>query len=131
MEHNVPQDRSYTKTHEWCLSKDGKLIIGISDFAQTELGDIVLVDYKVSSGQKINAGDIIATIEAVKTVSDVYSPITGIVRELNPKVQDDPAVINQDVYGDGWLLSLDGLTNTKVENLIVAPEYEQFLNQSH
>lgn len=127
MEHFISKDRSYSKTHEWCLTVDKKCLVGITDYAQHELGDIVLVDYKVTIGQEVKAGDVIATIEAVKTVSDIYAPVSGKVLEFNKKVQDDPAIINQDAYGEGWILSLEVKDPSECEKLMQANDYEDYI----
>jgi glycine cleavage system H protein len=102
-----PEDIKYAKSHEW-LRMDGNVgTIGISDFAQSELGDIVFVDITAGVGDELNAGDVFGTIEAVKTVSDLYLPVSGKIIEINGKVADTPETINSDPYGDGWMIKLE------------------------
>ncbi|MCX7835130.1 MAG: glycine cleavage system protein GcvH [bacterium] len=131
MAYVISKNRNYTKTHEWCLTADHVCLVGISDYAQSELGDIVLVDFKVSVGQEVKAGDVIATIEAVKTVSDVYAPVSGTIKEINSKLADDPSVVNQDAYGDGWLLKISAANYSECDALLKPDEYENYISSSH
>ncbi|MEN3026560.1 MAG: glycine cleavage system protein GcvH [Chlorobiota bacterium] len=101
-----PEELRYTKDHEWLRVVDGVGTIGITDHAQRELGDIVFVDVTVNVGQVVEAGQVVATIEAVKTVADVYSPVRGKVLETNSLLSEKPELINQDPYGEGWILRL-------------------------
>jgi glycine cleavage system H protein len=103
---NIPEGLKYTKDHEW-VKIDGKTaIIGITDFAQSELGDIVYVDIN-SVGQEVGEHEIFGTVEAVKTVSDLYMPIEGKVLEINPLLDSSPEKVNEDPYGEGWMIKVE------------------------
>src|SRR5690625_3010322 len=103
---NFPEELKYTKEHEWIRDNgDGTITIGITDFAQSELGDIVFVELE-PEGTELEAGDVFGTVEAVKTVSELFSPVTGEILELNEALEDDPELVNTDPYGEvGWLNS--------------------------
>ena len=96
---NVPANLKYSDDHEWCRVEGEYAYIGITDFAQSELGDIVFVDIP-TEGETIAAGDVFGSIEAVKTVSDAFSPVSGVVEEINPAIDSDPALVNKDPYGE-------------------------------
>lgn len=120
----VPDNLQYTKTHEWIRQEDDIVVIGITDYAQSELGDIVYVDLP-EPGRYLNAGDTFGTVESVKTVSDLYAPIAGEVTEKNPALEKSPELINQDPYGEGWLIKVrpdgnptDVLTPTSYKMLL-------------
>jgi glycine cleavage system H protein len=100
---NIPAELKYTKDHEWVKVEGGQATIGITDFAQGELGDIVYVDIS-TVGQQINQHDVFGTVEAVKTVSDLYMPISGKVLELNKALEAAPEKVNSDAYGEGWMV---------------------------
>ncbi len=102
---NFPAELKYTKDHEWVRTEGDIAYIGITDFAQRELGDIVYVDVN-TVGQTVNAGDIFGTVEAVKTVSDLYMPVSGEVLEVNEKLEANPELVNTDPYGDGWMVKI-------------------------
>ncbi len=102
---NFPAELKYTKDHEWVRTEGDTAYIGITDFAQRELGDIVYVDVN-TVGQTVNTGDIFGTVEAVKTVSDLYMPVTGEILEVNPQLEGNPELINTDPYGDGWMVKI-------------------------
>jgi glycine cleavage system H protein len=106
---NIPEDLLYTKEHEWLKNDGGKVTIGITDFAQSQLGDIIFLELP-EVGQKIISGESFGEIEAVKTVSELYSPINGTIIEINETLEDSPDNINQDCYGIGWIVkvALDG-----------------------
>ncbi len=99
---NIPGDLRYSKDHEWGKIEDGRLRVGITDYAQKELGDIVFVEVK-AVGTKLKSGDTIGTIESVKAVSDIYAPVTGEIVEINTTLPDTPELINQDCYGAAWM----------------------------
>ena len=99
---NFPDNLRYTKDHEWIRLEGDEAIVGITDFAQHELGDIVYVEIE-TVGQQLNAGDVFGTVEAVKTVSDLYLPVNGTVTEVNPKLNSNPELVNSDPYGEGWM----------------------------
>ena len=102
---NIPSNLQYTKDHEWAKIENGVATIGITDFAQGELGDIVFVEF-LEVGESFNAGDVFGTIEAVKTVTDLFSPISGKIVAINEGLDNDPGKVNSDPYGDGWLVKI-------------------------
>ena len=119
---NIPENLKYTKDHEW-LKIDGDVaVIGITDFAQGELGDIVFVEIE-TEGEQLAKEETFGTIEAVKTVSDLFMPVSGEVIEINPKLEDNPEVINQDPYGDGWLIKIKLEDTAEIEGLMDAGDY--------
>lgn len=99
---NVPEDLRYTSDHEWTRSEEGRLRIGITDYAQDALGDIVFVQLP-EPGAKVSAGDSFAEVESTKSVSDIYAPVSGTVAEINSELTDSPQRLNEDPYGEGWL----------------------------
>lgn len=119
---NFPDDLKYVKSHEWARIEDDAVTIGITDFAQSELGDVVFVDITASVGDELNEGDVFGTIEAVKTVSDLYMPISGTIAEINGNIGDAPESINNDPYGDGWLIKIAN-ADTASASLMSAEEY--------
>lgn len=124
---NVPQNLKYTKDHEW-VSIDGNIAtVGITDFAQRELGDIVYVDISVT-GETIAREDVFGTVEAVKTVSDLFMPLTGKIIELNAALDKTPEVINNDAYGNGWMIRIEIADLGELSNLLSAEEYGSMIN---
>lgn len=101
-----PEDLKYTKEHEWVRVEGNIATVGITDFAQGELGDIVFVDVD-TEGDNLDKDEVFGSIEAVKTVSDLFMPLSGTVSEMNPKIEDEPELINNDPYGDGWLIKIE------------------------
>ena len=124
---NVPENLRYSKEHEWVLIEDGIAKIGITDFAQSELGDIVFVEID-SEGETIPADEVFGTIEAVKTVSDLFMPTSGEVVEINPRLEGEPELVNTDPYGDGWLIKAKLENNADIENLMDAKAYKDMIN---
>jgi glycine cleavage system H protein len=120
---NVPENLKYSKDHEW-VKVDGNLaVIGITDYAQGELGDIVFVDIDADlSG--ITKGEAFGTIEAVKTVSDLFAPCNGKVLEINAKLQDQPELINSDPFGEGWIIKVDMLNVSDLDDLLDSANYQ-------
>ena len=123
---NFPENLKYAKSHEWVRTEGDTTTIGITDFAQSELGDIVFVDITAAPGDTLNAGDVFGTIEAVKTVSDLYMPIGGTISEINDGLGDAPESINNDPYEDGWLIKI---TNASLddEEMIDAAAYQEMV----
>lgn len=119
---NVPANLKYSDDHEWCRVEGEYAYIGITDFAQSELGDIVFVDIP-TEGETIAAGDVFGSIEAVKTVSDAFSPVSGVVEEINPAIDADPALVNKDPYGEGWMIKVKMSAPEEVESLLTAEQY--------
>ncbi|HHW60133.1 MAG: glycine cleavage system protein GcvH [Bacteroidales bacterium] len=120
---NIPENLKYAKTHEWVRVEGEYAYIGISDFAQSELGDIVYVDIP-TEGETLKQGDVLGTIEAVKTVTDIYLPISGEIVEFNQTLTTNPELINKDPYGDGWIVKIKISDPTEVEKLLSAVEYK-------
>lgn len=119
---NFPSDVKYTKTHEWIKEEDGLMIIGLTDYAQQELGDIVFVNLP-SEGDEVSMGDAFGDVESVKAVSDVNSPVTGTVAAINEDLADAPESVNSDPYG-AWFIKVQDVSET--EDLMDAKEYEAF-----
>ncbi len=124
----VPSHLLYTKTHEWVRVDGDKVIIGITDYAQSKLGDVVFVELP-STGDDFDVGLSLATVESVKGVSDIYAPVTGSVWEVNDELEDVPEYINEDPYGQGWLLSLRIEDKTELEDLLTPEEYQALLEE--
>jgi len=124
----VKGDRYYTKDHEWAFIKNGKAQVGITDYAQKMLGDIVYVDLPEKE-QEIEAGETLANIESVKNVAPIYSPITGTVLETNEDLMDDPSIVNEDPYDAGWIAILEMKDPTEVEDLMPAEDYAELLRE--
>ena len=126
---NFPPELRYTKDHEWIrLEGSDKAVVGITDFAQRELGDIVYVEVE-SIGKELEAGSVFGTVEAVKTVSDLYLPISGTVEELNPALANAPELVNNDPYGEGWMVRMRISKNADIKTLMDAKAYEQLVGQ--
>ena len=123
---NVPTNLKYTKDHEWVLIEGDTATIGVTDFAQGELGDVVFVEIE-TEGEALAQGDTFGTIEAVKTVSDLFMPVGGDVAEVNAKLEDDPEVVNKDPYGDGWLIKIKVSDAAEVDALLPPDDYEALL----
>ncbi|QNF31709.1 glycine cleavage system protein GcvH [Adhaeribacter swui] len=119
---NLPQDLRYTKDHEWVRIEGDIAFVGITDFAQSELGDIVYVDIDTLDKQ-VNKEEVFGTVEAVKTVSDLFSPLTGTVLEVNPKLDSNPEMVNSDPYGQGWMIKLAITDTSEIEELLTAEAY--------
>ncbi len=125
---NVPSNLKYTKDHEWLKVEGNVGIIGITDYAQGELGDIVYVD--INPGlTEIVIGETFGTIEAVKTVSDLYAPVSGKVIEINKKLNDEPQSVNSDPYGEGWIIKIEIADENQFNDLIDASAYQAQLGQ--
>ncbi|MGE3799674.1 MAG: glycine cleavage system protein GcvH [Candidatus Kapaibacterium sp.] len=107
---NFPEGLKYVKSHEWAKVEGDTITIGITDFAQSELGDVVFVDITAAPGDTLNVGDVFGTIEAVKTVSDLYMPVGGTISAINENLGDAPESLNNDPYGDGWLIKVTEAT---------------------
>jgi glycine cleavage system H protein len=123
---DVPEELQYTKSHEWVRTEDDTATIGITDHAQEELGDIVYIELP-EQGATFEAGDSFGTVESVKAVSDLYTPVGGEVVEVNEALGDSPEKINEDPYGEGWILKVR--VSDEGAGLLSASEYEQFLEE--
>lgn len=122
-----PADLKYTKDHEWVRIEGDTATVGITDFAQGELGDIVYVDVN-SVGNELARHESFGTVEAVKTVSDLFMPVSGEVLELNGKLEANPELVNKDAYGDGWMVKVRCTNKEELNELLSADEYKTFIN---
>lgn len=120
---NIPEGLKYSKEHEWVRMEGDTAVIGITDFAQGELGDIIYVDIE-SVGETLSANDIFGTVEAVKTVSDLFMPVGGEILELNPLLADAPELVNTDPYGDGWMIKVKISNAADLDALMDAAGYQ-------
>ena len=123
---NTPSELKYTKDHEWVMIDGNIATIGITDFAQSELGDIVFVDVD-SVDDELYSGDVFGSVEAVKTVSDLFSPLAGTVIEFNADLEDQPELLNSDPYGKGWIIKLDIGDSADTTELLSAEQYQESL----
>ena len=124
---NFPANLRYTKDHEWILLEGNVATVGITDFAQRELGDIVYVEVE-AVGKPLEAGVVFGTVEAVKTVSDLYLPVSGTISELNPALVNAPELVNNDPYGAGWMIKMTVNDPADVQALLDAAGYEAVVN---
>jgi len=124
---NFPENLKYTKDHEWLKIEDNTGTIGITDYAQKELGDIIYLDISANVGDEVKQGDQIGTIEAVKTVSEVYSPISGRVVDINEGINDNPSIINQEPYGGGWIIKIESNNADEFINLLDVNQYKEII----
>lgn len=123
---NFPENLKYTKDHEWVRVEGNTAYIGITDFAQGELGDIVYVEIE-TQGESLDKEQVFGTVEAVKTVSDLFMPVSGKVTEVNPKLQSNPEVVNKDPYGDGWMIKVDIKDTGDLGGLMSVADYKQLV----
>ena len=124
---NYPAHLRYTKDHEWVHLEGNSATIGITDYAQRELGDIVFVEVE-SIGKPLEAGAVFGTVEAVKTVSDLFLPVSGKITELNPALSNSPELVNNDPYGEGWMVKMTVNNPADVASLLDAAGYESLVN---
>jgi glycine cleavage system H protein len=125
---NIPENLKYTKEHEWIKAEGNIGTVGLTDYAQRELGDIIYVDV-TSVGNDVTMGDTFGTVEAVKTVSDMYAPVSGKITEFNSAVNDNPASVNQDPYGEGWLIKMEISDASELDSLLSADEYRKLIGE--
>ena len=125
---NIPEGLKYTKDHEWIKIEGNMATVGITDFAQGELGDIVYVDIS-SVGQAVNEHEVFGTVEAVKTVSDLYMPLTGKVLEVNKDLERNPEKVNSDPYGAGWMIKMEVKNAADIINLLSAAQYKELIGK--
>ena len=123
---NIPQDLKYTKDHEWIRVEGDTVTIGITDFAQSELGDIVYVEVETLD-ETLDKEEVFGTVEAVKTVSDLYLPISGEIVEFNESLEDEPEKVNSDPYGEGWMIKVKFSDESQLEELLNADAYKEIL----
>lgn len=125
---NFPENVNYSSDHEWVRMEGDVAYVGITDFAQSELGDIVYVDV-TSEGETLGKGEVFGSIEAVKTVSDLMMPVTGKILELNPELEDKPELINQDPFGEGWILKVAVSDAAELKELMSAAAYKEMVGK--
>lgn len=122
---SVPDDRRYTKEHEWAKEDGGRIVVGITDYAQDQLGDVVFVGLP-EAGAVLEGGKPLGEVESTKSVSDVYSPVSGKVLEKNAEVESNPELINSDPYGQGWLVAIEG-SGDALDSLMTAADYQSLI----
>tara|TARA_B100000242_G_scaffold277326_1_gene233894 strand:+ start:1490 stop:1870 length:381 start_codon:yes stop_codon:yes gene_type:complete len=124
---NVPKNLKYTKDHEWVRVEGESVVVGITDFAQKELGDIVYVDVD-TEGDNIEQEEVFGSVEAVKTVSDLMMPVSGEIVALNELLEDEPELVNSDPYGDGWMIKVLISDFTELDSLLTAGQYKELID---
>jgi glycine cleavage system H protein len=122
----VPDDLKYTSEHEWVRVEGEEIVVGVTDFAQGELGDVVFVEIE-TAGETLSRGDTFGTIEAVKTVSDLYMPVDGEVLEVNPALEDAPELVNSQPFGDGWMIRVRISDPVQLDDLLSAEDYRSLI----
>jgi glycine cleavage system H protein len=126
---NIPESYKYTKDHEYINVTDGTGTIGVTDYAQSELGDIIYLDVTASVGADVKKGDSLGSIEAVKTVSDVFSPVSGKLVEINTTINENPSLINEDPNGKGWLVKIELSNKSELDELLDAAAYKTLIGE--
>jgi len=121
-----PEDLKYSKQHEWVLVEGGVATVGITDYAQDQLGDIVFVELP-AVGDKVSKEDAFGVVESVKAVSDIYAPVSGKVVEVNDDLPENPEMLNEDSYGDGWIIKIEMNDLDELQDLMTAAEYEEYV----
>src|SRR5690554_4645841 len=125
---NIPEGLKYTKDHEWCLVEGDMVTIGVTDFAQSELGDIVFVEVE-TEGETLDREEVFGSIEAVKTVSDLFMPVSGEIIEFNEELEANPELVNTDPYGEGWMIKIKISDSTELKDLMSATDYKDMIGQ--
>lgn len=125
---NFPTNVKYTSEHEWSRLENDEAIIGITDYAQDQLGDIVFVDV-TAEGETLEQGEVFGTIEVVKTVSDLFLPIGGEIVEVNPELEEHPELVNKDPYGEGWIIRIKPTDASQMDELLDAEAYKKIINE--
>jgi glycine cleavage system H protein len=125
---NFPEELKYTKEHEWVRVKGNTATVGITDWAQDQLGDIVFVELP-EEGEQVEKGDTFGVVESTKSVSDLYLPVSGTVVEVNDPLLDAPETINDDCYGEGWMIRIEIADKADLDDLMTAEEYEAFIKE--
>ena len=123
---NIPEELRYTEEHEWVKLDGGVAIVGITDFAQSELGDIVYLEID-SLDAEINSNEVFGTVEAVKTVSDLFMPVNGKVVDVNSSLEDNPEAVNDDPYGEGWIIKIEVSNSSDIDALMNSEEYKNLI----
>ncbi|RMG79225.1 MAG: glycine cleavage system protein GcvH [Bacteroidetes bacterium] len=125
---NIPENLKYASDHEWVKAEGNIAIVGITDFAQSELGDIVYVEIE-TEGEELDKDEVFGTVEAVKTVSDLIMPVSGKVIEVNEKLADAPELVNQDPYGEGWMIKVEMSNPSELDELMDADSYKSYIGK--
>lgn len=125
---NFPENLKYTSEHEWVRMEGDVAYVGITDYAQEQLGDIVFVDVP-TVGETLKEGETFGTIEVVKTISDLFLPISGEILELNEKLEETPELVNTDPYGEGWIIKVNPSDKSEYDNLLSAEAYKKLINE--
>lgn len=125
---NFPTNVKYTSEHEWIRLEGEEAFVGITDYAQSQLGDIVFVDV-TTEGETLEKGEVFGSIEVVKTVSDLFIPVGGEVLEINPALEENPELVNKDPYGEGWLIRIKPTDASEADELLDAEAYKQLINE--
>lgn len=123
---NIPADLKYTQDHEWIRVEGDFAVVGITDFAQGELGDVVFVEIE-TEGEELDKGETFGTVEAVKTVSDLFMPVGGEIIEFNETLADEPELVNKDAFGEGWMIKIKMNDASEVDELMSADEYQKMI----
>lgn len=124
---NIPADLKYTKDHEWVKIEGDEAVVGITDFAQSELGDIVFVEVE-TEGDTIDQEEVFGSVEAVKTVSDLFMPLSAEILSFNSELEDTPEVVNNDPYGEGWMIRIKISDNSELDSLLSAEQYKELIS---
>lgn len=127
-EYRVPDDLYYSKEHIWVKIDGDIATIGITDYGQHQLGDIVFIDMP-ENGREVESGEVIASVESIKAISEIYAPLTGKIISINEDLANDPSVINSDPYGDGWICDIQMKDPSEVEDLMTAEDYRAYLEE--
>jgi len=125
---NIPSDLKYSKDHEWIRVNGSEAVIGITDFAQSQLGDVVFVEIE-TLGENLDKEEVFGTVEAVKTVSDLFMPVSGEITAVNEKLADSPEVVNKDPYGEGWMIKIKLSDPAQLNDLLTADQYKGIINE--
>lgn len=126
---NIPEDLKYTREHEWVRIEGDAAVVGITDYAQGELGDVIYVDITESLGMEVEQGAPLGSIEAVKTVSEIYSPLTGNIQDINMDIQEKASLLNTDPYGDGWIIKIQYEDEGEFSSLLDAAAYKELIGE--
>jgi len=123
---NIPDELKYTEEHEWIRVEGDEIVVGVTDFAQSELGDVVFIELE-TEGENLSIGDTFGTIEAVKTVSDLYMPVDGQVVKVNPALEETPELVNSEPFGEGWMIRIRPSDPSQLDDLIPADQYRSMI----
>jgi glycine cleavage system H protein len=127
---SFPDDVRYTREHEWARLEGGQVTIGITSYATDQLGDVVFVELP-EAGKAVEAGKTFGVVEAVKTVSDLYAPLSGVITEVNAALSDNPALVNQEPFGDGWMIRVRPANPADLNGLLSHVDYEKLIEEQH